>query len=134
MPNAVMVALLQAVDPSLESYARVMNRDPIWPLWVPALQVLAEHRDEVVALAPTSAAQVAALWLERTPEDWPLRTEAAQIVLAHGNQMYELKRGDNVYVTDDADDIAYQSFLTAAPDLPEEVSDLALRLAARRDP
>ena len=133
-PNAVMVALLQAVDPSLESYARVMNRDPIWPLWVPALQVLAEHRDEVVALAPTSAAQVAALWLERTPKDWPLRAEAAQIALAHGRQMYELKRGDNAYVTDDADDIAYQSLLTAAPDLPKEVSDLALRLAARLDP
>jgi hypothetical protein len=133
-PNEAMVSFFQMVDPTLESYARVANRDPIWPLWIPPLQVLAERLDQVVRLAPTSAAQVATIWLERTPENWPFRTEAARLALAVAVQMYELKRDNDVLIEGDPDEVAYQAFLAAAAELPDQVSDLALRLAGRRDP
>lgn len=133
-PNEAMVSFFQMVDPELESYVRVANRDPIWPLWVPTLQVLAERLDQVVTLAPTSTAQVATLWLERTPNDWPVRNEAAKLALAVAVQMFELKRDNDVFIQGDPDEIAYQAFLAAAGELPDEVSGLALRLAGRRDP
>jgi len=133
-PNEAMVRFFQAVDPELESYARVANRDPIWPLWLPTLQILAERMDEVVALAPTSAAQVATTWLERTPESWPLRVEAARLALAVAWQMYELKREHDILIQGEPDEVAYHAFLAGAAELPDEVSDLALRLAGRRDP
>jgi len=133
-PNEAMVEQLRRVAPDLESYARLMNRDPMWQLWLPALFVIHAHSEDAVALAPTSTAEVVEMWLERTPADWPMRPQAAQLAMAVATRMYEIKREDNVLIRGDPDEKAYRAFLAAAREMPEEVSDLALRLAARRDP
>ena len=113
-------------------------RMPYWPYWGPMLTVLHAHRADVVRLMPHTAAKVCALWLRTTPTElspgqaMPWRREAAELAVAAGREVQALNvEGD--YFSDRQDVFVYEAVLWAAPELPDEVAQLCLELAQRRD-
>lgn len=113
-------------------------RLPYWPYWAPMLTVLHAHRDEVARLVPHAAAKLCALWLKSVPveldegQPMPWRKEAAELTLVIGREVQALNAEGNYY-SDGHDKIVYEAVLSAAPELPDEIAQLCLELAKRRD-
>lgn len=113
-------------------------RLPYWPYWGPMLTALHAHRDEVARLAPHAAAKLCALWLKSVPvelgegQPMPSRQQAAELALAIGREVQALNAEGNYY-SDGHDKTVYEAVLSAAPEFPDEVAQLCLELAQRRD-
>ena len=114
-------------------------RLPYWPYWGPMLTALHAHRAEVARLVPHAAAKLCALWLKSVPveigegQPMPWRKEAAELALAIGREVQALNAEGNYY-SDGHDKAVYEAVLSAAPEMPDEVAQLCLELAERRDP
>ena len=113
-------------------------RLPYWPYWVPMVTVLHAYRDEVARLVPHAAAKLCALWLKSVPVElgegqaMPWRKQAAELALAIGREVQALNAEGNYY-SNGHDRTVYEAVLSAAPELPDEVAQLCLELAERRD-
>jgi hypothetical protein len=113
-------------------------RLPYWPYWGPMLTVLHAHRGDVARLVPHAAAKLCALWLKSVPVEFgdgqpvPWRKEAAELALAIGREVQALNAEGNYY-SSGHDKIVYEAVLSAAPELPDQVAQLCLELAERRD-
>ena len=113
-------------------------RLPYWPYWGPMLTVLYTHRDEVARLVPHTAAKVCGLWLKSVPvelvdgQPMPWRQQAAELALAIGREVQALNAEGNYY-SNGHNKAVYEAVLWAAPELPDEVAQLSLELAQRRD-
>ena len=130
-PDPRTSAFFQATDPALETYAASIHRLPIVPLWLPVLRALRDYGDDAVlegVLFPI--AEVAALWLRGTPDDFPLRDVAATLALDTGRRtLAALQEG--VHFRDNADEKAWRYSLSAGVERPEETLELVK--AALRD-
>src|SRR5271156_4018905 len=62
----------------------------------------------------------------------PWRRQAAELAVAIGREVQALNAGGNYY-SNSHDKAAYEAVLAAAPELPDEVAQLCLELAERRD-
>lgn len=116
-------------DPRLAEQANVWFRIPQPLYWVPVLRVLSRHAGDVAAHALILSAEVCALWLRTMPLEMPGRREAGLVALrlareAQGLIAEGLHFGDK-------DKVIYEAALSAAPEFPEEVTQLALELGAR---
>ncbi|HEY8031675.1 MAG TPA: hypothetical protein VIF02_04625, partial [Methylocella sp.] len=113
-------------------------RLPYWPYWGPMLTVLHAHRDEVARLVPHAAAKLCALWLKSVPVElgegqaMPWRKQAAELAMAIGREVQALNAEGNYY-SNGHDKTVYEAVLSAAPEMPDEVAQLCLELAERRD-
>jgi hypothetical protein len=136
LPDPRIGALLSATEDRGEW--EHLFRLPYWPYWGPMLTVLHAHCEEVARLAPHAAAKICALWLKSVPVDldngrpMPWREEAAELALAIGREVQALNAERDHY-SDGHDKIVYEAVLSAAPELPDEVAQLCLELAERRD-
>ena len=137
MPDPRITALAGSDDDI--GYLAAVIRVPYWPYWAPMLSFLNAHRLELPVRIHKSVCRVVGLWLEKTPSKlqdgnpWPLRHEAAAVSLQMAREI-QAAIAEGAYFPDDSAQDAYRAFLNAAPDLPEEVTQLALELCRRRDP
>jgi hypothetical protein len=110
-----------------ESWFRIPN--PIY--WYPALLVMARHAEDVAKGALIPAAEACTLWLRTMPPEMPGRTEAATLALALAKELQGLiAEGVSFF---DVDRVVCEALLYAALEFPDEVSEIALELARRRD-
>ena len=117
-------------DPKLAEQAEVWFRIPQPLYWVPVLRVLSRHSGDVAAHSLILGAEVCALWLRTMPVGMPGRKEAGIVAL-------ELAREAQGLIAEgmhfgDKDKVIYEAALSAAPEFPDEVTQLALELCARR--
>lgn len=125
-PDPSRVALFEGGDPQMEAYAATQGRLPAWPLWLPVLEVLHEHRAEAIEVAKYRVAEVVGLWLQRSGPRWPLRAEAADIALEVGEALVaDLLRG--VWYQDDADEVIWRNVILAGGERPDDVAALVER-------
>ena len=128
MPDLRMRAFVEKKDAEkVESWFRIPN--PIY--WYPVLLVIARHTEDVAKAALIPAAEACALWLRTMPPEMPGRTEAASIAVALAIEMQGLVAEGVLFV--EVDRVVCEALLYAASELPEEVSQIALQLACRRD-
>ena len=106
-------------------------RVPLPLYWYPALLVLSEHAKDVAKHALIPAAEACALWLRTMPAEMPGRREAALLAVELAKETQDLV-AEGVHFRD-KDKVVYQALLSAGLDLPEEVAQIALELAGRRD-
>jgi hypothetical protein len=76
-------------SPELAAHWAAQARLPLWPLWLPVLGVLHEHRDAALEGALAQVASAADLWLRHSGPDWPLRAQAADLALAVGRLLID---------------------------------------------
>jgi hypothetical protein len=136
LPDPRIGALLSSMEEKGEW--EHLFRLPYWPYWGPMLTVLHAHRDEVARLVPHAAAKLCALWLKSVPvelgdgQPMPWRKDAAELALAIGREVQALN-AEGHYYSDGHDKTVYEAVLSAAPEMPDEVAQLCLELAQRRD-
>ena len=118
-----------ASDPNLSTSQRI----PFWPLWLPVLRVLAEKRAEAIPIATEKVTHIADLWLKYARQNWPLRNETGQILLDSAQFIIEEIKSQDWRADSDLCKSVFSRVLTAACVYPDEVAELALSLAERRD-
>ena len=82
-------ALIFSGAPELEAQWAAQARVPLWPLWLPVLDVLRAHSEAAIAAAPAQVAAVADLWLRHAGLSWPMRDAAEDLALAIGRYVVE---------------------------------------------
>jgi len=115
-----------------------MMRVPYWPYWGAVLTFLHKHKEDLPISIQQTVAKVSCLWLEHTmPEiqpghPWPWRKEAAEIALRMAREVQALK-AEGVLLGEDSDQKTYEALLHGSPDLPNEVTQIALELSGRKE-
>jgi hypothetical protein len=125
------VRLRGLVDPRYAEQSEAWFRIPHPLYWYPALCVFSRHAKDVAEHALLLATEVCALWLRTMPDGVPGRREAGLLALelakeTQGRIAEGMHFGDKDKVVDEA-------LLWAAKEFPDEVSQVALELCARRD-
>ncbi len=119
------------IDPKLAEQSEAWFRIPHPLYWVPVLRVLSQHSRDIAKHALLQGAEVCALWLRTMPVGMPGRGEAGVVALELGKEAQGLI-AEGVHFGG-KDKVVYEAVLSAAPEFPEEVTQIALELAARRD-
>jgi hypothetical protein len=109
-----------------------LYRVPFSPLWLPVLGLLHEHRADSISLATEQTTKIADFWLKTSRPSWPLRDEAAQILIDAAHFVVREIRECDWRFDHDICPSVFSRFLTAAVVRPDEVSELALTLVERR--
>lgn len=118
-------------DPKLAEQSEAWFRIPQPLVWFPVLRVLSRYAADVATHALMQGAEACALWLRTMPLGMPGRSEAGTVALelakeAQGRIAEGLHFGDK-------DKVIYEALLSAAPEFPDEVSQIALELCGRKD-
>jgi len=119
------------IDPKFAEQSEAWFRVPHPLYWYPALCVLSRHAKEVATHALLLAAEVGALWLRTMPVGVLGRHEAGLIAIELAKETQGLIAEDMHF--GDKDKTVYEALLSAAPEFPDEVTQIALELCARRD-
>jgi hypothetical protein len=129
LPNPI---ITKAFRENLNAETATILRVPYWPYWIPILQVLHRHLEEVSKRAPALIAKIADTWLRQGGENWLLRQEAAELALAVGyNALHFVQRGGFVGRDDEFLRIVFRAALAGANELPEKVAKFALEASCR---
>ena len=128
VPDPRLLALSSSAERDLVS---THFRVPSFLYWPAVIGLLHRHVGEVRVIAPVAAAKVCVSWLSATPQGFPSRSEAAKVALAVAREA-QGARAEGVIFLDEADKDLFEAMLYAAPDLPDEVSIVALELCGRR--
>jgi hypothetical protein len=115
--------------------AATWQRLPYWPYWPPMLRFLHAHLADVVEAVPAEVAEIANTWLRQGRQEWPFRREAVELGLACGDMVLRYRRGKGrqLYVEEGIAKIAFKAALAGAAEMPDEVSDFALRACQRKE-
>ena len=125
------VRLRGLVDPKYAEQAEVWFRIPHPLYWYPALCVFSRHSKTIAAHALLLAAEVCALWLRTMPDGVAGRREAGFLALELAKETQGLIAEGMHF--GDKDQVVYEALLSAGKEFPEEVTQIALELCARRD-
>ena len=126
-------------DPRAETFAEGEDLDwlstrlriPFVLYWYAPLQVLEQHRPDVCQFALFLGAEICELWLRTIPKEWRGRAHAARLAIHLAKEVQGL-RAEGVCFTDNVDQKVYEALCHAAPDFPNEVSQILLELCHRR--
>jgi hypothetical protein len=99
--------------------------------WIPVLYVLERHAKDVAKHALIQGSEVCALWLRTMPTGMPGRKEAGALALELAKEAQGLVAQGMHF--GDKDKVIYEALLSAAPEFPDEVAQIALELCGRRD-
>ena len=111
----------------LEVWFRIPN--PLY--WYPAFCVFSRHSKDMAEHVLLLAAELCALWLRTMPDEMPGRHEAGFLALELAKETQGLIAEGMHF--GDKDQVVYEALLSAAKEFPEEVTQIALELCARRD-
>jgi hypothetical protein len=131
IPNEKIVAHFRSRSPDLQIDAISIYRRPWVPYWLGVLEFLGAHAEETTAAAREEVADVCLLWLPLQSAISTRMKDAAKLAVVAARQFYRSgKRWRDV----SAEEKICQALLAAAPEMPDEVAELALTLSGRDPP
>jgi len=128
-PMVLAFAKVEGMD---ENVARATHRIPYWPYWLDVIRLLHTHKAEVVAVAPYEIACVVELWLTFKQKGRILRSEVAELGVLLGRyalESAEVYGGPDLHVERQK---FFECALLSACEWPDEVAEIALRAANRK--
>ena len=125
------VRLRGLVDPKDAEKLEVWFRIPNPLYWVPALRVFSRHSEDICKCALLQGAELCALWLRTMPDGMSGREEAGLLALELAKETQGLIAEDMHF--GEKDQVVYEALLSAGKEFPDEVTQIALELCARRD-
>jgi energy-coupling factor transporter ATP-binding protein EcfA2 len=132
---ALLMASKYADEPITELTAPYNYRDPYWPYWLPVIEFIHKHKDDVIMLAKEETAIITDKWLRYAKSNWPMRNEAAEIAIEIAEEMlaFKMSNGTN-FVSGDLDILAFRAGLAACNEQATRTIEFALIACSRRDP
>jgi schlafen family protein len=118
-------------DANLAEQYEAWFRIPQPLYWIPVLYVLERHAKDVAKHALIQGSEVCALWLRTMPTGMPGRKEAGALALELAKEAQGLVAEGMHF--GDKDKVIYEAVLSAAPEFPDEIAQIALELCGRRD-
>lgn len=118
-------------DAKLAEQSAAWFRIPQPLYWAPVLRVLNRHTADVAKHALMLGAEVCALWLRTMPVEMPGRREAGSLALELAREAQGLIAEGMLF--GDKDKVIYEAMLSAAPEFPDEVTQIALELCGRKN-
>jgi hypothetical protein len=119
-------------DPKLAEHFEAWFRIPQPIFWIPVLRLLSRHAADVAAHALMQGAEACALWLRTMPVGLPGRHEAGLLALALAREAQALIAAETVHFRD-KDKSIHEALLSAAPEFPNEVAQIARELCGRKN-
>lgn len=133
IPDESLLETLLPDSPDMWVEARASLRQPQFVMWLPVLEAVLAHRDEVALLAPISFAEVAVVWLRSVPPGFPFRHEVAELAVTSAEQY--ARQNDNGCLPHSRRRLPassiYVAALMASSELPDRVAQFALDRARR---
>jgi hypothetical protein len=119
------------IEPKYAEQSEAWFRLPQPLYWYPALCVFSRHSKDIAAHALLVAAEVCALWLRTMPDGMSGRQESGLLALELAKETQGLI-AEEVHFGE-KDQVVFEAVLSAAKEFPDEVTQIALELCARRD-
>jgi hypothetical protein len=123
---------IDSEDPRMLSQLAAICRLPYRPLWPPVLSWMERHIDEMTAIDPAACARIAKLWLELANTAEGSGQPAASIALRVAQSVAQQELSRSSRLREDTVKTAYEALLSAARELPDQVSTLVLKIAGRQ--
>lgn len=131
IPNPLMLKIFRENELGSEIEASIVDRIPYWwPYWLPMLQFLRTHKEDVIKYAPKEIALISEKWLRWADREWPSRRDAAELALELGKKTRVQARNRGYGVYEIEKDI-YKAVLASAREYPHEVANFALEASGR---
>lgn len=113
-----------------EKQASAYDRLPILVYWPDVLKFLSEESEIVLKHDLVNTVEIASLWLEKTPETFPLRQEAGYLSLKAAEHIFSF-REKGTYVDEKIETPVYKALLLGFREHSEQVKNLCLRICKR---
>lgn len=130
VPNTHVLKLVGKLQGISVSQLATFHRIPKFAYWFPVLAFIERHFEEFLEIARPHAIKIAGMWLENMPAGAIYRPLAARMGLQIGMYMAEFKANGG-FAMDHVGKEFFKPMLLAAPELPEEVIALCLKLSGR---
>ncbi|MFA4849675.1 MAG: ATP-binding protein [Methanoregula sp.] len=113
-----------------ENEAALIDRIPVYQYWIPILQFIIHHKEELGDLAPEIIADIAKSWLNHTPVNSIHRREIANLTLTIAEK---IKNNNSRWHYDDKElgKKAYSAAIAAINEDPERVAKLLISLSGK---
>jgi len=133
-PHDAFVRLVSETHPDLDTLAASMYRVPQWHYWLPMIDFLRKNMQHVIVHASLQVATIADTWLRRTPPDWPLRKEAAELAMTIVESLSSEEEVKSKRIPDGhLSSSMIRAALASAHELPERVADYVLEASRRSE-
>lgn len=130
IPNPRMLKMAKEQGLSVGKASTIL-RIPYWPYWLPILEFLHEHSNDVIKYAHEEIGQIAYTWLRLGQTNWPLRRETAELALDNATAVFNLQHENYLIIDKDIEKIVYTAALAAIEEIPERVETFALTACSR---
>jgi hypothetical protein len=129
IPNRQMLIIGKNIGVS-ENIAALFNRIPVYQYWIPILQFIIHHKEELGDLAPELIVDVAKSWLNHTPVNSIHRAEIASLTLTIAET---IKKNNSRWSYDDKvlAKNAYSAAIASINEHPDRVAKLLLSLSGK---
>jgi hypothetical protein len=124
-------------DASMNLYLEAQFRKPIIGRWLRLAPFLVSHKERLAELMSIDVAKLCETWLTTTPVKltgdvpMPYRQGLAELALATARHV-QITNITSHFFTSESEKAIYGAALLGAPDVPEQIGELALELAHRR--
>jgi len=134
-PNKIALFIASQYEGEAMSELVARNRDPYWLYWMPVVKFLHTHKEDVHKLAPKHVAEIVDKWLRFSKNDWPVRTEAAEIAIETAEDRLAINMSDiGAHGMSDLVRYAYRAGIAACNEQSERSFDFALTACSRKKP
>ena len=129
-PNRQTLEWVKQINNITVSEASTIHRELLYAYWIPVLQFLYNHKDDVSELARQTISIIGQKWLNLTPLKSIYRREIAHIALINANWVFNFKLNGG-FVSGDLDKEIYKTLLLGVNEFPAQVIELSLKLCRR---
>lgn len=131
-PNPAMLKFGGTIEGITVSELASIYRLPVYNYWFSVLHFIKEHSVDLLQISRVYLIKIITTWLETVPEGSDFRNDMARIAVDTARWLMTQK-DDGVMVYGEVGTTIYSPMLKSFSELPEEVADLSLKLARRKE-
>lgn len=110
-------------------------RDPYWFYWIPVINFLYAHTEDVIKFAKMDIAEICDKWLRYSKGNWFGREEAADIAIHLAEDLLALSMS-NIHFYDQGrySKVIYRAAIASCKEQPDRIFDFVLTACSRKEP
>lgn len=130
-PDPAMLKLAGMVQGITVSELATLYRLPIYNYWFSVLRFIKAHSSELLQIARGNMIKIVTTWLDKVPRGSDFRNDMARIAVDSAKWLFD-EKNNGVMIYGKAAETIYAPMVKSFSELPDEVTDLTLKLARRK--